>query len=106
MLLLSAMTSIRDSVIFRVDVVYGDMTVAEARDAWPGRVLSLNFPSTLHHAGEHEIQHAVERFLTDSNHGDRLVISLTEDFPPEVERKLFTTIAAAAGGNRMAARDG
>ena len=36
----------------------GDMTVAEARAAWPDKVLWLNFPNSLHHADVPEIEEA------------------------------------------------
>ena len=74
----------------------GDMTLAEAGAAWPGRVISMNFPSKLHHASEAEIKAATRKYIAEADHTGGLLISLTEDFPKECERKMFTVIAEAA----------
>jgi hypothetical protein len=71
----------------------GDMTLAEAGAAWPGRVISLNFPSKLHHAGEADIRMMARQYVAEAPQTGGLLISLTEDFPPECARKLFTIIA-------------
>lgn len=73
----------------------GDMTLAEAGAAWPGRIISLNFPSKLQYAGEAEIGRAARSYLADASRVGGLVISLTEDFAKDCERRLFTAIAAA-----------
>ncbi len=74
----------------------GDMTLAEAGSAWPGRVLSMNFPSKLHHASEDEIRAAARRYVAEAPQTGGLLISLTEDFPKACENKLLTAIAEAA----------
>jgi len=76
----------------------GDMSVAEARAIWPGRVLSLNFPSKLHHAPEADVRSATRRFIAEAGSGPGLLISLTEDFPREVETTFFRAIAEAVQG--------
>lgn len=73
----------------------GDMTLTEAGAAWPGRVISMNFPSKLHHTPEKEIRRAARQYLGEAPQTGGLLISLTEDFPKECERKLFTAIAEA-----------
>jgi len=73
----------------------GDMTLPEAGAAWPGRVISMNFPSKLHHASRDEIRAAARRYIADAAQTGGLLISLTEDFPKSCERKLFTVIAEA-----------
>ena len=73
----------------------GDMTLAEAGAAWPGRVISMNFPSKLHHASEAEIKAATRQYIAEADQTGGLLISLTEDFPEDCERKMFIAIAKA-----------
>jgi hypothetical protein len=74
----------------------GDVSVAQARVLWPGRVISLNFPSGLQHSSTGEIKAATRRFVREAGPAQGILISLTEDYPPELERDLFTNIAQAA----------
>jgi hypothetical protein len=78
----------------------GDMTLQEAGAAWPGRVISLNVPSKLQHASEDEIRAAVRRYRAEAPLTGGVLISLTEDFPKECERKLFAAIAEAVHEER------
>jgi Uroporphyrinogen decarboxylase (URO-D) len=71
----------------------GNMSIAQARKAWPNRVLSINFPSAYHHADENTIRAATRQYIKDANSNKGLLISLTEEFPKEAEQKLFTCIA-------------
>jgi len=73
----------------------GDMTLSEAGAAWPRRVISMNFPSKLQHAQEDEIRAAARRYVSQAPQTGGLLISLTEDFPTDCARKLFTAIAGA-----------
>lgn len=73
----------------------GDMSLPEAAAAWPGRVISLNFPSKYHHASESEIRAAARRYVAEAPPTGGLLISLTEDFPKDGERRIFTAIAEA-----------
>ena len=61
-----------------------DMTVAEARRCWPGKVLWINFPSSVHMEGEERIQSELRRILHEAAPGDRFLIGITEDVPEEV----------------------
>ncbi len=73
----------------------GDMSLAEAGAAWPKRVISMNFPSKLHHASEADIKTATRRYIAEADRTGGLLISLTEDFPKVCERRIFTAIAKA-----------
>lgn len=73
----------------------GDVTVAEARALWPGRVVSLSFPSALHHASAQEIRQTTRQFVREAGGTQGLLISLTEDYPKECQAKLFESIALA-----------
>jgi hypothetical protein len=58
-----------------------DMTVADARRAWPGKVLWANFPSSVHLEGEGRIRQQLGRILRDAAPGDRFLVGITEDVP-------------------------
>ncbi len=73
----------------------GDVTVAEAQRLWPGRVLSINFPSRLQHAAPEEMRAAARHFIREAGSTRGILLSLTEDYPPELERTLFRQIALA-----------
>ena len=60
-----------------------DMTLAEARDAWPNKVLWLNFPSSLHLRSDAEVESASVDLLNQVKMIDGLIIGITEDIPPE-----------------------
>jgi hypothetical protein len=58
-----------------------DMTVAEARRAWPGKVLWMNFPSSVHLESEGRIREELRRILGEAAPGDRFLVGITEDVP-------------------------
>jgi hypothetical protein len=71
----------------------GDITVRDARALWPGRALSLNFPSGLQMAGAEAIREATRQFIREAGAIEGLLISLTEAQPAELEQMIFTSIA-------------
>jgi len=60
-----------------------DMTLAEARRAWPGKVLWINFPSVLHLKSDPEVEAATVALLEELDSIDGLIMSITEDIPPD-----------------------
>ena len=70
----------------------GDVSVAAAREAWPGKVLWLNFPSSVHLEGEARIRQELRRILHQASPGDRFLIGITEDVPEEIWRRSFEVI--------------
>jgi len=58
-----------------------DMTLADALAAWPGKVLWINFPSSLHLASIETIEEATREMIRAAAPGDRLIIGITEDIP-------------------------
>ena len=60
-----------------------DMTLAEARAAWPEKVLWLNFPSSLHLGTDTDIKSAVTGMLGEPESPDGIIMGITEDIPPE-----------------------
>jgi len=60
-----------------------DMTLAAALDAWPEKVLWINFPSSLHLASIDRIKQAAREFVELGRQTGRVIIGITEDMPPE-----------------------
>ena len=59
-----------------------DMTLSEARAAWPDKVLWLNFPSSLHLADDAEVAAATADMLASLERPDGVIMGITEDIPP------------------------
>jgi len=70
-----------------------DLSVAEAREAWPDKVLWINYTSCFHVAGSQAIREHTLELLRQACPGDRFLISITEDVPSEVRKESFATIA-------------
>jgi len=59
-----------------------DMTLAEARAAWPDKVLWLNFPSSVHLRENAEIKQVTIDLLNQTGKIEGLIMGITEDIPP------------------------
>ena len=59
-----------------------DLTLAEARSAWPDKVLWLNFPSSVHLKNDQDVQQATVALLDEAGGPDGLIMGVTEDIPP------------------------
>lgn len=60
-----------------------DMTLAEARAAWPGKVLWINFPSSVHLKPDAEVAQKAFELLDEAGSVDGLLVGITENMPPE-----------------------
>jgi hypothetical protein len=60
-----------------------DLTLAEALDAWPDKVLWINFPSSLHLASIERIRQAAREFVELGLQTGRVIIGITEDMPAD-----------------------
>jgi hypothetical protein len=69
-----------------------DMSLAEARAAWPGKTLFINFPSSVHLADEEVIRETTKQLVRESAPGDRFVIGITENVPDSRWRTSFRVI--------------
>lgn len=69
-----------------------DMTMADARQAWPDKVLWINFPSSVHLTDDAVIARTTRRILEEARTRDRLLIGITEDVPPDRWQRSFATI--------------
>lgn len=58
-----------------------DMSLADARDAWPDKVLWLNFPSSLHLKTDEEVTQATIDLLDEVDSTDGIIMGITEDIP-------------------------
>jgi len=59
-----------------------DMSVREAREAWPDKVLWLNFPSSVHLRSDAEVERVTVDLLEQAGTPDGLIMGVTEDMPP------------------------
>ncbi|MGH7145214.1 MAG: hypothetical protein ACREJ2_13960 [Planctomycetota bacterium] len=60
-----------------------DMTLGEARAAWPNRVLWINFPSSVHLRPDSEVAATAVELLEQLDRLDGILFAVTEDMPPE-----------------------
>jgi uroporphyrinogen-III decarboxylase len=70
-----------------------DVTVAEARQVWPDKVLWLNFPSSVHLESPGRIREETLRILREAAPGRSFLIGITEDIPEDRWRNSLTTIS-------------
>ena len=89
--------SIAESGIDFVEAFTGkpmfDLSVAEAREAWPDKVLWINYTSCFHVAGPKAVKEHTLNLLRQAYPGDRSLISITENVPDEVRKESFAEIA-------------
>lgn len=69
-----------------------DMTVAQARAAWPGKVLFINFPSAVHLESAPTIAATTRQILREAAPGDRFIVGITENVPDHRWRESFSVI--------------
>ncbi len=59
-----------------------DLSVAEAREMWPDKILWINFPSSVFLKPDEEIEETTGQILQEAAPGNGFLISITEDMPP------------------------
>lgn len=59
-----------------------DMTLKEARDIWPDKVIWLNFPSSVHLKTDEDIIDTTVDMLSELDSTDGIIMGITEDIPP------------------------
>jgi len=60
-----------------------DMTLEQALEAWPDKVLWINFPSSLHLASIEKIKQTTREIVELAHQTNRVIIGITEDIPPD-----------------------
>ena len=73
----------------------GDMTMAEARQCWPDKIIWINFPSPLHLEPPEKIKAHVRDILKAVAPGDRFLFGITEDIPDGVWDVSLPAISSA-----------
>ena len=71
----------------------GNVSVGEARNAWPDKTLSINFPSSVHLRPKEKIREMTIDILRQAAPGRAFVIGITEDVPLNVVQESLATIA-------------
>lgn len=61
----------------------GDLPLEEARSAWKGKVISLNFPETVFLEGAEATKKRALKILEEAAPGDNFMITITEDIPSD-----------------------
>lgn len=80
-------------------------SVAEARAAWPDKVLWINWPSAWHLRSAEEVRAGTMQLLREASPGDRFIIGITEDVPEERWRENFAAIMDAIDAHAAASCD-
>lgn len=60
-----------------------DMSLQDALQAWPDKVLWINFPSSLHLASIGKIKQTTRRFVELGRETNRVIVGITEDIPQD-----------------------
>jgi len=60
-----------------------DMTMAEAREAWPDKALWLNFPSSVHLKPDAQVEAAAYDLVEQAKSADGVLVGITEDIPED-----------------------
>ena len=58
-----------------------DLSVADARKAWPDKAIHINFPSSLHLQGRQAVLDKMQEILAQAAPGKAFVVGVTEDVP-------------------------
>ncbi|MCC6581213.1 MAG: hypothetical protein IT440_12320 [Phycisphaeraceae bacterium] len=69
-----------------------DMTLAQARKAWPGKILWINFPSSQHLKSDAEVKQITLDLLDQLDDLSGLIFGITEDVPEHRWRQSCTAI--------------
>lgn len=69
-----------------------DMTLAEALEAWPDKVLWINFPSSVHLSSHEKIAQTTRDLIEVAKPGNRFLIGITEDIPEHRWQQNLVTI--------------
>jgi len=60
-----------------------DMSLSEALQAWPRKVIWINFPSSVHLSPVETIEESTRQLIREAAPGNRLIIGITEDIPED-----------------------
>ena len=66
---------------------------AEARRAWPDKVICINFPSAGHLGTEAQVASEMRRLLAAIAPGDRFAVGITENIPDDCWQRSLKAIS-------------
>jgi hypothetical protein len=69
-----------------------DMTLREAREIWPDKILWINFPSPVHLEPIEVIEETTRQLLRQAAPGYQFLVGITEDVPGDRWRENFSAI--------------
>ena len=75
--------------------------LAEALDAWPDKVLWINFPSSLHLASLEVIRETTRDFVALGRETNRVIIGITEDIPKDRWQESLLAISEVVDENPL-----
>ena len=70
-----------------------DMSVVEAREAWPEKILWMNFPSSVLTEPPEAVCQETLKILREAAPGDHFLVGITEDVPENAWRTSLTAIS-------------
>lgn len=70
----------------------GDMSLAEARAAWPDKIIWLNFPSAVHLEDDATVEAVTRELLSEAGTGEQLLFGITENVPEHRWQPSFLAI--------------
>ncbi len=70
-----------------------DMSLAEARTIWQGKILWINFPSSVHLETPERVEGKTRQLLKEATPGDRFIIGITETVPIDKWQQSFSSIS-------------
>ncbi len=71
----------------------GNLTLKEARETWGDKfVIWTNFPESVFYHGPQEVRKQTIRLLREAAPGDRVVMGMTEDMPPDLVEEGLRTV--------------
>lgn len=73
----------------------GNVSVAEARAAWPEKAILINFPSSIHLAPPERVRQITIELLGQAAPGAGFIVGITENVPASVAEQSMGTIARA-----------
>ena len=73
----------------------GNFSVREARERWPGKVLWLNFPSSVHLREPQEVARVTEELVEEAGDCHGFAVGITENIPASVGARSLKAIGGA-----------
>ena len=77
---------------FSYPEIGGDITLAEARRAWPSKVILPNFPSSLCHKSDEEINAFLNKMLAEAGTDKPFMLQISEDIPHEQWQRVLPVL--------------